>query len=194
MKGDGDVRHARDRSDHRTHPRALETVARDLSRPARRRRRQERQPRHAVLRQPRPRLCRLLAVRQGGTRRRPRAEPRHHHLLQRHAVGASAVRDVSRADQAGGARSGRRRAGGGRRAGHVRRRHPGPAGHGAVAVFARRDRAVGSGRAVAQHVRRGGVPRRLRQDRARPGDRRAHLRPSAGGVHPGRADDDRPAQ
>ena len=46
----------------------------------------------------------------------------------------------------GGARGRRHRAGGRRRAGHVRRRHPGPAGHGAVAVFARRDRHGGGGR------------------------------------------------
>ena len=53
---------------------------------------------------------------------------------------------------------------------------------------------VGGDRAVAQHVRRGGLSRRLRQDRAGAGDRGADLRPSAGGVHPGRADDHRPAQ
>ena len=45
--------------------------------------------------------------------------------------------------------------------------------------------------AVAQHVRRGRLSRRLRQDRAGAGDRGADLRPSAGGVHPGRADDHR---
>ena len=53
---------------------------------------------------------------------------------------------------------------------------------------------VGGGRAVAQHVRRRGVPRRLRQDRAGAGDRGADLRASAGGVHSGRPDDLRPAQ
>ena len=47
-------------------------------------------------------------------------------------------------------------------------------------------------RAVAPDLRRRRLSRRLRQDRAGPGHRRARLRPSAGGVHPGRADD-RPA-
>jgi phosphogluconate dehydratase len=45
-------------------------------------------------------------------------------------------------------------AGRGRRAGHVRRRHPGPRRHGAVAVLARRDRAGHRDRAVARDVRR----------------------------------------
>ena len=48
--------------------------------------------------------------------------------------------------------------------------------------------------ALAQHVRRRRLSRRLRQDRARPGDRRADLRPSAGRLHPRRADDLGPAQ
>ena len=47
----------------------------------------------------------------------------------------------------------------------------------------------GRDRALAQHVRRRGLPRHLRQDRAGPADRRAELRPSAGGLRPGRADD-----
>ena len=50
------------------------------------------------------------------------------------------------------------------------------------------------GRAVAQHVRCRRLSRRLRQDRAGAGDRRAHLRPPAGGVHPGGADDHRHPQ
>ena len=58
------------------------------------------------------------------------------------------------ADQAGGARGRRHRAGRRRRAGDVRRRDPGAAGHGAVAVQPRRDRDGDRGRAVAQHVRR----------------------------------------
>ena len=50
------------------------------------------------------------------------------------------------------ARRWRHRAGRGRRAGDVRRRHPGPAGHGAVAVFPRRHRA-GAGVALSpQHA------------------------------------------
>ncbi len=71
---------------------------------------------------------------------------------------------------------------------HVRRRHPGPAGHGPVAVLPRRHRHGDGDRAQPQHVRRGGLSRHLRQDRAGPADRRAHLRPPAGRVHPGRAD------
>ena len=44
-------------------------------------------------------------------------------------------------------------------------------------------------RAVAQHVRRGAVPGHLRQDRARPADRRAEVRPPADDPGAGRADD-----
>ena len=185
-------RQTRHRSHHRAHPRTLEAEPRDLSRPHRRGVRAARANRGVL-------SCGNLAhgfavccpSEKAGARRRPRAQSRHHHLLQRHAVGASAVRDLSGADQGGGARGRRHRAGGRRRAGDVRRRHPGPARHGAVAVFARRDRHGGGGRPVAQHVRRRRLSRRLRQDRAGPGDRGADLRPSAGGVHSGRADDDR---
>jgi phosphogluconate dehydratase len=42
--------------------------------------------------------------------------------------------------------------------------------------------------AVAQHLRRGGVPGRLRQDRAGPCDRRGQFRPSSGGVPARRPD------
>jgi phosphogluconate dehydratase len=48
--------------------------------------------------------------------------------------------------------------------------------------------------AVAQHVRRRGLSRHLRQDRAGPADRRAAFRPSAGGVRAGRPDDHRHVQ
>ena len=139
------------------------------------------------LRQLRPWL-RRLRHRQGRAARGRGAEPGHRHLLQRHAVGASALRALSGPDQAGGAGGRRHGPGGRRRAGDVRRRHPGRGGDGAVAVLARRHRPVDRGRPVAPDVRRRRVPRRLRQDRARPGDRRPVLRPSAGGVHPGRAD------
>ncbi len=61
-------------------------------------------------------------------------------------------------------------------------------GYGAVAVLARGHRHGHRDRAVARHVRRRGVSRRLRQDRAGPRDRRADLRPSAGGVRAGGAD------
>ena len=64
-----------------------------------------------------------------------------------------------------------------RRSGHVRRRHPGRGGYGAFAVLARCHRAFNGGRAVASDLRRRGLSRRLRQDRARARDRRA--RPSA---------------
>ena len=70
-------------------------------------------------------------------------------------------------------------AGGRRRAGHVRRRHPGPAGHGAVAVLARHHRHGHGGGAHARRVRRRTVAGRVRQDRARPADRGAALRPPA---------------
>ena len=49
----------------------------------------------------------------------------------------------------------------------------GQTGHGAVAVQPRRDRAVDRGRAEPRHVRRRRAARHLRQDRARPADRRA---------------------
>ena len=145
----------------------------------------------AVLRQPRAWLRGVQPEREDRAGRRRRAQSRHHHLLQRHAVGASALRDLSGADQGSGARGRRHRAGGGRRAGHVRRRHAGPARHGAVAVLARRHRHVGGHRPQPQHVRRGRLSRRLRQDRAGAADRGADLRPSAGRVHSGRADDHR---
>ena len=51
--------------------------------------------------------------------------------------------------------------------GHVRRRHPGPRRHGAVAVQPRRDRHGDRGRAEPRHVRRRPDARHLRQDRAR---------------------------
>ena len=70
----------------------------------------------------------------------------------------------------------------------------GEAGHGAVAVLARRDRAFDGGGALAPDVRRGGLSRRLRQDRAGPADRRALVRPSAGRVPARRADDLGPLQ
>ncbi len=188
-----EIRHdrtQRHRSHNRPHPRAIAASPRDLSRPRRCRRR--RSANRAVL------SCGNLAhgfaacsptPDKDSTWGRPGAQSRHHHLLQRHAVGASAVRDLPATDQAGGARGRWHRAGGGRRAGDVRRRHPGPAGHGTVAVLARRDRHGDGRRPVAQHVRRCGLSRRLRQDRAGAGDRCADLRPSAGRVHSGRADD-----
>jgi phosphogluconate dehydratase len=95
----------------------------------------------------------------------------------------SALRAFSRTDPPERARSRCRRPGGRRRSGHVRRHHPGRSGHGVVAVFARRDRIVGRGGAVASDLRRRGVSRHLRQDRAGPRDRRALFRAFAGGLH-----------
>ena len=86
--------------------------------------------------------------------------------------------------------AGGHRAGGGRRAGHVRRRHPGRGRDGAVALLARRDRARHRGRPFASNLRCRRLPRHLRQDRAGPRDRRAVVRPPAGGLRAGGADDD----
>ena len=59
--------------------------------------------------------------------RRQGDEHRHRHRLQRHAVGASALRPLPRADEDLRARGRRDGAGRGRRSGDVRRRDPGPA-------------------------------------------------------------------
>ena len=64
----------------------------------------------------------------------------------------------------------------------------GRAGHGAVALQPRRGRDVDRRRALARHVRRRADARRVRQDRARAADRRAHLRPPADRLRPRRAD------
>uniref|UniRef100_A0A0N4ZLE2 Glucosamine_iso domain-containing protein n=1 Tax=Parastrongyloides trichosuri TaxID=131310 RepID=A0A0N4ZLE2_PARTI len=179
---------------HRPHRRTQPTDPRRLSAPHGRRDRHSAGPGQAVVRQLGPRLRRPDRGRQAdGDDRRP-AEPRHHHRLQRHAVGASAVRALPRADPQSRARS--RRCGTGRRrgAGDVRRRHPGPRGHGAVAVLARRDRHVYGDCAVAQHVRRGAAAGYLRQDRAGPVDGGAALWPSAPAVRAGRADAQRHPQ
>ena len=121
-------------------------------------------------------------------RERARRQHRHRHRLQRHALGAPAVGALPDADPHGRAQCRRQRAGRRRRAGDVRRRHPGPRRHGAVAVLARRDRDGHRDLAVARHVRRGAAAGRVRQDRARPADRRAELRPPAGDLRarPGR--------
>ena len=134
------------------------------------------------------------AARQVGAEGGRGAEPRHRHRLQRHAVGASALRALPGIDQAAPRGGGRHRTGRGRRAGDVRWGHPGRGRHGAFAVLARRHRAVDGGRAVASDVRRRRLSRRLRQDRAGAADRRALLRPSAGRVHSRGADDVGPLQ
>ena len=76
-----------------------------------------------------------------------------------------------------------------RRARDVRRHHPGPRRHGAVAVQPRRDRDVHGDRALPRHVRRGPDARRLRQDRARAADRRALVRSPADDLRARRPDD-----
>ena len=144
--------------------------------------------RGAELRKSGARLCGVFAVRQGKARGQQVAEPRHRHLVQRHAERASALSILSRHHQGGGALDRRDGAGGGRRAGDVRWRDAGPAGHGPVAVQPRRDRDGDGDCAQPQHVRCGGVPRHLRQDRAGPADRGAELRPSAGRLRAGGAD------
>ena len=90
---------------------------------------------------------------------------------------------IKRAARAAGAHG----AGGRRRAGDVRRRHPGPAGHGAVAVLARRDRARDGGGAVAQRLRRASVLGVC--DKIVPGlvIARGNVRPPAGGLPARRA-------
>ena len=140
------------------------------------------------LRQSRAQLRGLRCGGQGGLRDGTGAQPRDRHRLQRHAVGAPALRALPRADQGGGARGRRHRAGRGRRAGDVRRRHPGRGRDGAFPVLARRHRAVDGGRPFAPDVRRGGLSRHLRQDRAWPRHRRAVLRPFARRVRARRTD------
>ncbi|EXF47384.1 phosphogluconate dehydratase [Pseudomonas sp. BAY1663] len=103
-------------------------------------------------------------------------------------LSAHQLRAFPRTDQAGAARD---RLGGPvrrRRAGHVRRRDPGRGGHGDEPGQPRSDRHEHCGGAVAQHVRRRVDARHLRQDRPRPDDRRATLRPPADGLRAGRAD------
>ena len=191
--------------DHRNiHPVVAEVTARIIERsrarahrlPAapRRRRRARTRPWPAGLRQPRARLRRLRPGRQDGAARQREAQRRDRLGLQRHALGAPALRVLPGPAQAGGDPVGRHRAVRRRRARDVRRRHPGPRRHGAVAVQPRRDRDVDRDRALARHVRRRADARRLRQDRARPADRRAVLRPPADDLRAGRADDLGPAE
>ena len=78
--------------------------------------------------------------------------------------------------------------------GDVRRHHPGPRRHAALALQPRRDRDVDRDRALPRHVRRRADARRLRQDRARPADRRAVVRPPADRLRAGRADGLGPAE
>ena len=150
--------------------------------------------RRSVVRQSRARLRGMQCDGQGCHPRQREAEHRHRHGVQRHAVGASAVRALSGNHSRGGARS--RRDGASRRwrRRDVRRRNARPRRHGVVAVLARRDRAVDGHRAVARHVRCGAVSGHLRQDRAGSVDRRAEFRPSAGHFRAGRSDAERHQQ
>ncbi len=146
-------------------------------------------PRQARLRQSRARLRRLRRRRQARPAT-PAVKPNiaivtaYNDMLSAHQPLSDYPAMIKRAAREAGRRGPVRR----RRAGHVRRRHPGPAGHGAVAVQPRRHRHGDRGRADARHVRRRAVSGRLRQDRAGPADRRAGLRPSAGDLRAGRAD------
>ena len=86
------------------------------------------------------------------------------------------------------ARDRRRRPGRGRRAGHVRRHHPGPGGHGA-SLFSRDVIAMSDGdRPVPRRLRRRADARRLRQDRARPRRRCPRFGHLPDGARPGRPD------
>ncbi len=113
------------------------------------------------------------------------------HRLQRHVVGAPALRGFSGGDPRPGAPARRDGAGRRRRAGDVRRRHPGPAGHGAEPVLARHHRDVDRHRADPRCLRCRAAARRVRQDRSRAADRRAAFRPPAVCLRAGRADEQR---
>ena len=122
-------------------------------------------------------------------------EPRDRHVLQRHALGARAVRALPAADQGRPpARSAAVARVAGGVPGDVRRHHPGPGGHGAQPVQPRRHRDVDGDRPVPRRVRRGPDARRLRQDRARPGGRCAGVRSPAHRPGAGRPDGLRPVQ
>ena len=133
--------------------------------------------------QPGTRLRRNHRRRQGGAARAAQVQRRDRVVVQRHAVGPSAVPGVPGLDQGRRPRRRRRVPVRGRRARDVRRHHPGPRRHGAVAVQPRRHRDVHRCGPVARDVRRRGAARRVRQDRAGPADRRAVVRPPA--VDPG---------
>ena len=117
------------------------------------------------------------------------AQHRDRLVVQRHAVGAPAVRALSRDHQA---RRRARSAPSAQFAGGVpamcdgvTQGEPGME----LSLFSRDVIAHGHrGRALAQHVRRRAVPRHLRQDRAGPPDRRAAVRPPADDLRARRAD------
>jgi len=101
-----------------------------------------RQPRRPLVRQSRARV-RGSGVGQGHFARRPRAQYRDHHGLQRHALGAPALWALPGADQALRPRSRRHRAGRRRRSGNVRRGDPGQ-GSMELSLFSRDNIAMGT--------------------------------------------------
>ena len=186
---------SRPRRGHRPPRRAQQRQPIGVPPPHPRRRRQGPGPRQAGLRQPRPRLRRL--------RRRPpsrrcaaRTKPNvaivssYNDMLSAHQPFETYPRELKKAVIRGRRHRAVRR----RRARDVRRHHPGPRRHAALAVQPRRDRDVDGDRAVARHVRRRADARRLRQDRARPADRGAVLRAPADRVRARRADGLRAAE
>ena len=134
----------------------------------------------ARLHEPRARLRRRAGRRQDHAARGAPAQHRDRLVVQRHAVGAPAVRALSRRSSSGAAREAGATAqfAGGVPAmcDGVTQGEPGME----LSLFSRDVIAHGDrGRALAQHVRRRAVPRHLRQDRAGPADRRAAVRPPA---------------
>ena len=129
------------------------------------------------------------APRQAGAARAHQAQPRDRVQLQRHALGAPAVRRLP-----AGAEEGRRSA--------PAASPSSPAACPAMcdgitqgrdgmqlSLYSRDVIAMSTAIALSpRHVRRRADARRLRQDRARPADRRAVVRAPADGLRPGRAD------
>ena len=131
----------------------------------------------------------FAASRQCASRTSP-SSPSYNDMLSAHQP----FERFPRHHQAGRARGRRRRAVRRRRAGDVRRRHAGPAGHGAVAVHARRHR---DGTAVALSHNMFDAALCLGVcDKIVPGllIGALHVRPPAGDLRAGRADADRPVQ
>jgi len=128
------------------------------------------QARRDCLHEPRPRCAARLRRPEGQQGHGP-PPPSRRLGLQRHALGPCAVCRLSALDCRGGPRGRRDGPVRRRRARDVRRNHPGPRGHGALALLARRDRAGHGHRAFARHVRRGAVPWSVRQIGAGPAPR-----------------------
>ena len=140
------------------------------------------------LQQPRPRRGGLWRHRPRRDVGRQRCQRRHRHLLQRHALGARALRALPAGHQGNRPRRRRGRPGGWGRARDVRWHHAGADRHGAQPVQPRRHRDVDRDRPVARRLRRRPDAGCLRQDRPRPGrgcpDLRAPAhRPRAGRSH-----------